>query len=93
MKQEKRHKFQLHFEILCAIDDSIINRHAARPTQIQHISRLSYDKLINHLNELEQKRMINIDKENKVSITLTDKGKMFLKQYKKLVNLIDSTGL
>ncbi len=83
MKQEKRHKLQLHYEILCAIDDSIINYRIVRPTNIQHISRLSYDKLINHLMDLEQKGMIHRDVENKRSITLTNKGKMFLKQYTK----------
>lgn len=36
--------------------------------------------------------MIGRDIENNGSITLTQKGKMFIKQYKKLVNLIDSTG-
>jgi hypothetical protein len=37
--------------------------------------------------------MIYRDKENKGSITLTHRVKMFLKQYKKLVNLIESAGL
>jgi predicted transcriptional regulator len=49
--------------------------------------------MINHIHQLEQKAMINRGKENKGSITLTHKGKMFLKQYKKLVNLIESAGL
>ena len=42
---------------------------------------------------MKQKGMIQRDKKNKGSITVTMKGKMFIKQYKKLVNLIDSTGL
>jgi predicted transcriptional regulator len=87
LKQEKRHELQLHYEILCAIDGSIITYRIVRPTNIQHICRLAYDKLINHLIDLEQKGMIYRDMEN------TNKGKMFLKQYKKFVNLIDSTGL
>jgi predicted transcriptional regulator len=37
--------------------------------------------------------MIHKDMENNGPITLTNKGKIFLKQYTKLVNLIDSTGL
>ncbi len=89
MKQEKRHKLQL----LCAIDDSLINYQIVRPTDIQLICRLSYDKLINQMIYMKQKGMIQRDKKNKGSITVTKKGKMFIKQYKKLVNLIDSTGL
>jgi len=92
LKQEKRHKLQLHFEILCAIDDGIINYQIVRPTNIQHICRLAHNNLINHLVDMEQKGMIGRDIENNGSITLTQKGKMFIKQYKKLVNLIDSTG-
>ena len=29
-----------------------------KPTHIQHTSRLSYDKMMNHFNELEKKGMI-----------------------------------
>jgi predicted transcriptional regulator len=93
LKQEKRHKLQLHYEILCAIDDSRMTYQIVRPTNIQPICRLAYNKLINHLIYMEQKGMIHRDMENNGSITLTQKGKMFIKQYKKLVNLIDSTGL
>jgi RIO-like serine/threonine protein kinase len=59
---------KLHYEILYAIDDSLITYQIVRPTNIQHISRLSYDKLINHLIDLEQKGMIHRDMENNGSI-------------------------
>ena len=81
MKQEKRHKLQLHYEILCALDDSVFTYQIVRLTNIQHICRLSYVKLINHLIDIEQKGMIHRDMENNGSITLTKKGKMFLRQY------------
>ena len=93
MKQEKRHKLQLHYEILCAIVDSAFNYQIVRPTDIQLICRLSYDKLMNHLIDLEQKGMMHRDNKNRGSITITKKGKMFIKQYSKLVNLIDSKGI
>jgi len=93
LKQEKRHRLQLFYEILCAIDDSIINHGISKPTHIQHICRLSYDKMVNHINQLEQRGMIHRDNQSRGSITLTGKGKMYLKQYKKIVNLVDSAGL
>jgi len=81
MRQEKRHKLQLFYEILIAIDDSIINHKIAKRTHIQHNSRLSYDKMMNHINQLEQKGMIHLHREdNNQSITITNKGKLFLKR-------------
>ena len=62
----------------------------ARPTHIQHISRLSYDKMMNHFDELEGKRMIYRDRG---LITITSKGREFTKQYNDLVNLIERAGL
>ena len=63
----------------------------ARPTRVQHYSRLSYDKMMNHLVELEQKEMIYRTNEGLVSIT--SKGKKFIRQYYELINLIESAGL
>ncbi len=90
MKQEKRHKLQLHYEILCAIEENTMHNEPARPTHIQHISRLSYDKMMNHFDELEGKRMIYRDRG---LITITSKGREFTKQYNELINLIERAGL
>jgi predicted transcriptional regulator len=46
--------------------------------------------MMNHINQLEQKGMIFRDEKTSGSITLTYKGNMFLKQYTKLLNLVDS---
>jgi predicted transcriptional regulator len=67
-----------------------INR-IARPTRVQHYSRLSYDKMMNHLIELEQKEMIYRTSDGLVSIS--SKGKKFIRQYDELINLIESVGL
>ncbi len=84
MRQEKRHKLQLFYEILIAIEGYMSNNDvtAAKPTHIQHTSRLSYDKMMNHINLLEQKGMIHtLRQNNNRSITITSKGKMFVKRY------------
>jgi predicted transcriptional regulator len=46
---------------------------------------------MNHLVELEQKEMIYRTNEGLVSIT--SKGKKFIRQYYELINLIESAGL
>gem|GEM_PF-436419 len=92
MEVEKRHKLQLFYEIICAIEDDIDHNKVARPTHIQHNCRLSYDKMMNHIVELEHKYMIY--RENSTGlISLTSKGKKFVKQYNELINLIESAGL
>ena len=91
MKQEKRHKLQLYYAILCAIEEDVTINRVARPTRVQHYSRLSYDKMMNHLIELEQKEMIYRTSDGLVSIS--SKGKKFIRQYDELINLIESVGL
>jgi predicted transcriptional regulator len=90
LKQEKRHKLQLFFEILCAIEEDTIHNDVAKPTHVQHFTRLSYDKMMNHFEELEQKGMIH-----RVSglIAITAKGTKFIEQYDQLMDLIESAGL
>jgi len=90
LKQEKRHKLQLFYEILCAIEEGTIQNQGARPTLVQHVSRLSYDKMMNHFDELEGRGMIYRDRG---LITITSKGREFTKQYTDLVNLIERVGL
>ena len=69
----------------------LINSDSARPTHIQHYSRLSYDKMINYVDELERKGMIRRESGGLVSIT--NKGREFTKQYGQLINLVESVGL
>ncbi|MGB6673395.1 MAG: winged helix-turn-helix domain-containing protein [Candidatus Nitrosopolaris sp.] len=91
MRQEKRHKLQLFYDIICAVQDDMINSDSARPTHIQHYSRLSYDKMSNYVDELERKGMICRESGGLVSIT--NKGREFTKQYGQLINLVESVGL
>ncbi len=90
MRQEKRHKLQLFYEILCAIEEDTAHNEVARPTHVQHSTRLSYDKMMNHFDELEEKGMIH-----RVSglIAITAKGRKFIEHYDQLISLIESAGL
>ena len=91
LKNEKRHKLELFYIIMCAIEEETIMTGAARPTRIQHHSRLSYDKMINHFTELEEKGMIQRTTGRAVSITV--KGREFVSQYDRLMRLIESADL
>jgi len=91
LRQEKRHKLQLFYEILCAIEEDTIDTEAARPTHVQHSSKLSYDKMMNHFHELEKRGMICWL--NGGLISITSKGREFTRQYSQLTNLIESVGL
>jgi predicted transcriptional regulator len=90
LRQEKRHKLQLFFEILCAIEEDTMQNEVAKPTHVQHFTRLSYDKMMNHFDELEEKNMIH--RVNGL-IAITAKGKLFIEQYNQLISLIESAGL
>ena len=91
MRQEKRHKLQLFYDIICAVEDNMINSESAKPTHVQHYSRLSYDKMLNYVDELEKKGMIF--RGGRGLISITNKGREFTQQYSQLINLIESAGL
>jgi predicted transcriptional regulator len=93
LKQEtkKRHKLQLYYAILCAIEEDTTVNKVARPTRIQHYSRLSYDKMMNHFIKLEEKGMMQ--RTNNGLVSITNKGREFTKQYDEMMNLVESAGL
>jgi predicted transcriptional regulator len=91
LKHEKRHRLQLYYDILRAIEEDAFLNGDARPTRIQHYSRLSYDKMVNHFAEMEGKGMIQRTPEG--LLTITAKGRKFVEQYDELITLIESVGL
>lgn len=91
MRHEKRHRLQLYYDILCAIEEDTFRNGDARPTRIQHYSRLSYDKMVNHFAEMESKGMVQHTPEGLLTVTV--KGRKFIEQYDELTTLIESVGL
>lgn len=88
-RKERRHKLQIYYDVMYAIQQEAMNEGGAKPTRIQHLSNMSYDKLMRYLDELESKGMIN----KSSTLTLTDKGNEFLKDYYKVKDLIERMGL
>jgi len=88
-RRERRHKLQIYHDILSAIREEAMNEGGAKPTRIQHLSNMSYDKLSRYLDELEAKKMIN----KADTLSLTEHGHEFLKEYEKIKDLIERMGL
>lgn len=88
-RKERRPKLQIYFDILRAISDEIADEGIARPTRVQFRSNMSYDKLSRYLLELENKKLIN----KNPSISLSDKGQNFMRDYDKINDFIEKLGL
>lgn len=88
-RKERRHKLQIYYDIVYAIQQEAMNEGGARPTRIQHLSNMSYDKLMRYLDELEGKGMLTKGS----SLSLTDKAQEFLRDYAKIKDLIERMGL
>ncbi len=95
MKQYKRHKLQLFHDILTAIEHDMYHTggaNVAKPTHVQQYSRLSYDKMTLIFGDLKRKDMI-LRCESSGMLSITSKGRTFLKQYRELIDLIEDFGL
>ena len=95
MKLHKRHKLQLFYDILSAIEQDMYQNEGtglAKPTHVQQSSRLSYDKMTSLFGDLKNKDMI-LRYESNGLLTITSKGRTFVKQYRELINLIEGYGL
>lgn len=88
-RKERRHKLQIYFDIMYAIQQEAMNEGGAKPTRIQHLSNMSYDKLSRYLDELQAKEMITRTE----TLSLTEKGHQFLRDYDKIKELIERMGL
>ncbi len=76
MRKPQRNKSQIYNDILNAINLESNDGEGAKPTRVQIISNLAYDKFVRYLNELESKEMILQD-----PLRITEKGRDFLQGY------------
>jgi predicted transcriptional regulator len=68
----------------------MINDGSVRPTRIQHLSNMSYDRLKKHLLELDKSDLIHM---NDGAMVITDKGREFLRNYDQLTTVMHAIGL
>jgi predicted transcriptional regulator len=90
LPRERRHRLQIYYEILSAIEVEMYNDGNAKPTRLGHYSNLSYDKLKKYLEELDKTDLINMQDG---AIEITEKGRQLLRKYDKLINTMHTVGL
>jgi predicted transcriptional regulator len=78
---------EIYNDILSAINLELVNGEA-KPTRVQTLSNLAYDKLVRYLNELEAKKMIMQD-----PLEITEKGRDFLQDYDRIRDFITAMGI
>lgn len=78
---------EIYNDILSAITKELIAGQA-KPTRVQILSNLAYDKLVRYLNELESKDMINQD-----PLGITERGRDFLQDYDRIKDFVLEMGV
>ncbi|NOJ27119.1 MAG: transcriptional regulator [Nitrososphaera sp.] len=78
---------EIYNDILSAINTELINGEA-KPTRVQSLSNLAYDKLVRYLDELESKKMIIQD-----PLKITEKGQDFLRDYDRIKDFLLEMGV
>lgn len=78
---------QIYFDIIKAIKEESTNGEV-KPTRVQFQSNLSYDNLIEYLEELEKIKMIIRN-----PLTVTEKGDTFVQDYERVNNHLNDLGL
>jgi len=83
----RRNKLEIYFSILTSIQ-SEATYGEVKPTRIQFLSNMSYDKINKYFDELKSRKLIT-----KQPLELTDKGKEFLVDYEKINDFMVKIGL
>jgi len=78
---------EIYNDILSAINVELINGEA-RPTRIQSLSNLAYDKLSRYLGELEGRNMIT-----QAPLGITERGRDFLQDYDRIKDFLSEMGV
>jgi predicted transcriptional regulator len=78
---------EIYNDVLSAIKLELINGEA-KPTRVQSLSNLAYDKLTRYLGELEGRDMIT---QNPLGIT--EKGRDFLLDYDRIKDFLSEMGV
>jgi predicted transcriptional regulator len=78
---------EIYNDVLSAINLELTNGEA-KPTRVQTLSNLAYDKLVRYLNELEDKKMIVQD-----PLQITEKGRDFLQDYDRIKGFVLDMGV
>jgi predicted transcriptional regulator len=78
---------EIYNDILSAIERELTNGEA-KPTRVQSLSNLAYDKFARYLNELEDKKLIE-----QYPLQITERGRDFLQDYDRIKGFILHMGV
>jgi len=78
---------EIYNDILSAIKLELLNGEA-KPTRVQSLSNLAYDKLMRYLGELEGRNLITTD-----PLGITEKGHDFLQDYDRIRDFLSEMGV
>jgi predicted transcriptional regulator len=78
---------EIYNDILSAIKAELTSGEA-KPTRVQTLSNLAYDKLARYLDELEGKEMIAQN-----PLRMTEKGHDFLQDYERIRDFVSAMGV
>jgi predicted transcriptional regulator len=78
---------EIYNDVLSAIKAELTSGEA-KPTRVQSLSNLAYDKLVRYLDELEGKRMIVQN-----PLRITEKGHDFLQDYDRIRDFVAAMGV
>ncbi|MFZ0224515.1 MAG: winged helix-turn-helix domain-containing protein [Candidatus Nitrosopolaris sp.] len=78
---------EIYNDVLNAIAQELTDGEA-KPTRVQILSNLAYDKLVRYLNDLEGKKMIIQD-----PLGITERGRDFLEDYDRIKDFILTMGV
>ncbi|MFL6486258.1 MAG: winged helix-turn-helix domain-containing protein [Nitrososphaera sp.] len=87
MPKPKRSKLEIYNDILSAIEVELTNGEA-KPTRVQSLSNLAYDKFVRYLDELESKEMILQN-----PLMMTEKGYDFLQDYDRIRDFVNAMNI
>ncbi|PMP60101.1 MAG: hypothetical protein C0171_04320 [Caldisphaera sp.] len=89
-QKKNRSRVKIYLDIL----ETIEKEDKARLTRIMYNANIPYDRLLKYIDELKQKEIINEinDGDNRYYI-LTNKGKEFVKELKKIDSFLRGFGL
>jgi predicted transcriptional regulator len=79
---------EIYNDNLSAMAQELTTDGEVKPTKVQLLSNLAYDKLTRYLNELERKKMII-----QSPLSITEKGRDFLQDYDRIASFIIEMGL
>ncbi len=89
--KKKRNKLEIVYDIMRAIMDQ---KNRVRPTQILYKSNLSHKMLVEYINELVGKGLIEeVEEDKKRYYCLTKKGFRFIEDYEKVKAFMECYGI